>query len=110
MSTLPQLTKSPANKSSGTRITELANIILESTAVVNDYLTSHGLPTPSFDVSGPSNIDFPTQEKEVVAAQIRVLGATNELYSLMQGPTSMLMEISVSSATSTTLHTLTDSN
>lgn len=78
------------------RIVELASIISESTAIVNDYFEAHKLPTPSFDILGPSRIVIPPQEKQVVDAHIRVLGATDELHRLMQGPTAMLMEILVS--------------
>lgn len=80
---------------SPSRISELASIISDSTSIIDNYFKSHGLPTPSFDISGPSRIDFPPQGKEVAAAHIRVLGATNELHRLMQGPTAMLMETSV---------------
>jgi hypothetical protein len=81
--------------SKSTRITELASIILKSTAIVNDYFESRELPTPSFDVSGPSKIAFAPQDKRIADAQMRVLEATDELHRLMQGPTTMLMEISV---------------
>jgi hypothetical protein len=84
--------------SQSTRITELANIISDSTTIVNDYFESRGLPTPSFDVSGPSRIDFPPQEKQIADARMRVLEATDELHRLMQGPTAMVMEISVRKA------------
>ena len=84
------------SRSASTKIVELARIISESTTIVDDYFNSHGLPTPSLGVEGPSRIEFPPKEKEVALAHLRVLSATNELYKLMQGPTAMLMEISVS--------------
>ena len=81
---------------SNSRISQLAAIIAEKTAVVNEYLNSHHLPTPSFDANGPDTIPIPPDEKEIVAAQDAVIASTLELHNLMKGPTEMIWGISVS--------------
>ncbi|PQE24943.1 Sterigmatocystin 8-O-methyltransferase protein [Rutstroemia sp. NJR-2017a WRK4] len=75
-------------------IVTLATTISKTTATINAYLTAHGLPIPSFDVSGPSRFSIPPEEKEVVKAHAELLRATMELHNLMLGPTAMLMGIS----------------
>lgn len=74
-------------------IIELAAIISKDTIVADNYFTSHDLPTPSFDISGPTRIFIPPQEKDVAAAHLRVIGATKELHNLMLGPTAALINI-----------------
>jgi len=78
------------------RISELAAIIAENTAIVDEYLASNGLPTPSFEVDGPEVVPIPPQELNVLAAQDKAIGSTLELHELMKGPTEMLMGIGVS--------------
>jgi hypothetical protein len=73
------------------RITQLANAIAADTAVVDAYFTAHNIASPSFDVDGPLTVVIPPFEKDVIAAHTRVLGATQELHSLMLGPMAMLM-------------------
>ncbi|ESZ96863.1 hypothetical protein SBOR_2728 [Sclerotinia borealis F-4128] len=80
--------------SSPTKILSLAATISEATAIVNTYFTTHNLPTPSFEVSGPTRISIPPHEKEVSKVYAEVLRATMELHHLMLGPTAVLMGIS----------------
>ena len=80
---------------SPTRITELANLIVAKTAIVNDYFEFHGIPTPTFDVNGPSKILIPLQLKEIALAQHDALEYTRELQQLLQGPRQMIMENTV---------------
>lgn len=77
------------------RISELAAIIAEQTAIVDAYLKSQSLPTLSFDRDGPAKVPILDHETEVLAAQDKVIGSTQELHDLMKGPTEMLMGISV---------------
>ena len=79
-----------------TRIAELASLISENTSVVDAYLKSHHLPTPSFNADGPLTIPIPAHEKEIIRAQDIVVASTQELHNLMKGPTEMLMGIGVS--------------
>ena len=81
---------------STTRITELATLISENTSIVDTYLKSHRLPTPSFNADGPLTIPIPAHEKDVVHAQDMVIASTQELHNLMKGPTEMLVGIGVS--------------
>lgn len=79
-----------------TRITELATIIADKTAVVDEYMKSRQLPSLSFEPDGPANIPIPPEEIEVIAAQNAVISSTQELHDLMKGPTEMLMGLCVS--------------
>ena len=80
---------------SPTRISDLAATIAENTAVVDAYLTSHQLPTLSFDPDGPATVPIPAHEAGVIAAQDSVIASTQELHNLMKGPTELLMGLSV---------------
>ncbi|MCJ1311317.1 hypothetical protein MMC25_004988 [Agyrium rufum] len=72
---------------STSRIAELASIIASQTAVVDDYLTSRQLPTPSFEPSvSPRLILNPGIAKPRQA----ILEATDELNALIQGPIGQL--------------------
>ena len=65
------------------RIVELTQKIQYSTVIIDDHFTTNGLPTPSFDVETPLEIDLPSAVKEHRQA---VLEATEELHMLMLGP------------------------
>ena len=79
-----------------TKIAELSRLIAENTSIVDEYLTAHALPTPSFDADGPLTVPIPAHEKAIIAAQDVVIASTQELHNLMKGPTEMLMGIGVS--------------
>lgn len=81
---------------STTRIAELSALIAKNTSIVDAYLNSHYLPTPSFNVDGPLTIPIPAHEKDIIYAQDTVIASTQELHNLMKGPTEMLMGIGVS--------------
>lgn len=71
-------------------------MIAENTAIVDTYLNSQNLPTPSFSVDGPLTIPIPAHETAIICAQDIVVSSTQELHNLMKGPTEMLMGIGVS--------------
>lgn len=73
------------------RIAELAALISNNTAIVGEYFEAHGLPQPSYDINGPTEIAIPPSDEAVGAAHIAVLSATAELHNLMLGPKAMLM-------------------
>lgn len=75
-----------------TRIAELSSIIAANTAHIDTYLTSRGLPSPSFDADVAPGL-FATDC--LAAARHAVLEATYELHGLMQGPLSLLMDHAV---------------
>lgn len=64
-------------------ILELSSIISENTKILNDYLTSHNLPTPSFDEDSPLGLPLPPH---IVACQDIIHNAASDLKALMQGP------------------------
>jgi hypothetical protein len=68
---------------SPTRISELAALIQKNTAILDDYLSANGLPTPSFDESSPPLLPLPEDMANVRDA---VIEAADELHSLLMGP------------------------
>ncbi len=78
------------------RIVELANRIANNTAKVNDYLLSHDLPTPSFDVAGPLDTLIPKHELDIESARVAVIDDTLELRRLVLGPREYLMSYTAS--------------
>ena len=75
---------------SKTRIAELAAIILDNTAQVDEYLRNKGLPTPSFSVDAPASVPIPLEATEIEAARRRAIEASLELSDLLQGSTALL--------------------
>ena len=73
-----------------TRIAELAGLIASNTATVDDYLRSHNLPSPSFDVDGPVNLGIPAEAVEIESARVAAVEASMELQDLLQGPNTLL--------------------
>lgn len=73
---------------SPSRIVALATAIAANTKKVDDYLTSKGLPPPSFDVDTPVKYDFPP---DIAVAQLKVLEDTEDLQTLMLGPLGQLL-------------------
>ena len=69
------------------RIAELASSIQVHTSKVDDYISSHGLQSPSFDVSMPTQLHLP---ETIDLSSTAVIEATSELHSLMLGPTGFL--------------------
>lgn len=69
------------------RIAELASSIQAHTVEVDEYISSRGLPSPSFDVSMPPQLDLP---ESIRLSSTAVIEATSELHSLMLGPMGFL--------------------
>ena len=69
------------------RIAELASLIQHHTLKVEDYISSQGLPSPSFDIGTPAQLQFP---EAIAESQNKVIEATDELHSLMLGPIGFL--------------------
>ena len=65
------------------RIVELAAIIQKHTSKVDEYLTSHDLPSPSFDISTPPVLQLPPH---IQASQKAIIEADDELSALILGP------------------------
>ena len=70
------------------RIAELASLIQVHTLKVDEYISSHGLPSPSFDASMPAQLRFPDS---IEPSSTTVIEATSELQSLMLGPMGFLV-------------------
>jgi hypothetical protein len=81
-----------------TRIAELAIAIAENTKILDDYLQSHGLPSPTFAVDGPMALPIPESEEAIIQAKFRVIADTEELNKLVKGPMDVLMSTAVSRA------------
>ncbi|CAG8952635.1 hypothetical protein HYFRA_00009742 [Hymenoscyphus fraxineus] len=78
----------------GKTITELASIISDNTAIVNDYITAQGLEQPSFDVDAPNSSVIPLDATEIQAARGAVIDATLMLRDLVLGPKEHLLGFS----------------
>ena len=70
-----------------TRIAELASIINENTAKFEEYLSSHNLPTPSFEPDALLKYDLPP---EIAQSRQSIIEASDELHHLMIGPIDVL--------------------
>ncbi|OTA59190.1 S-adenosyl-L-methionine-dependent methyltransferase [Hypoxylon sp. EC38] len=79
---------------STSRIVELSSRIAANTAILNDYLASHNLPAPSFDVNAPLDTLVPKNEVEVKKARVSIIDDTLELRRLVLGPREYLMSYS----------------
>jgi len=72
-------------------IVELSNRIAANTAKIDNYLKSHNLPKPSFDVHGPQESQIPPHETEIEAARVAIIDDTDELRRLILGPRDHLL-------------------
>ncbi|PQE06851.1 Sterigmatocystin 8-O-methyltransferase protein [Rutstroemia sp. NJR-2017a WRK4] len=73
-----------------TRIAELATVISNQTAFVDQYLQAHGISSPSFDAEYN---EMTTPPKEITASKNAILEATEELNSLIAGPVGYLTSL-----------------
>lgn len=78
---------------SSTRIAELTAVVLTNTAKIDDYLESHGLPSPSFAVEHPADLGIPPEAIDIDNARNAALEASIELQDPPQGPTSLLRPV-----------------
>jgi hypothetical protein len=76
-----------------TRMAELVALVSTNTSRIDQYLESHGLPSPSFDVDCPRDLGIPTEATEIEDARKAALEASIELQDLLQGPTSLLRPV-----------------
>ena len=79
----------------GSTIAQLASSIATNIAIVNEFLTSNNLPTPSFDEDGPSRSLIPQDASEIEAARVAVIDDALKLRNLMLGPRDYLMSFTV---------------
>ena len=77
---------------SSSRIVSLSQTIAYHTAIIDEHYTTNGLPTPTFDVEMPLEVDLPSSIKRHRQA---VLEATEELHSLMLGPLQLVNRLRV---------------
>jgi hypothetical protein len=71
------------------RIVELASIIQRNTIKVDEYITRSGLPSPSFNIQAPPQLDFPEQ---ISAVRTAIIEAMDELQALLLGPLPMIFQ------------------
>lgn len=69
------------------RIVELAHSIQTNTSKMDQYFSSHGIPTPSFDIETPLRLDLPN---DIAEYRMAIIEDTDELHSLIQGPTNQV--------------------
>jgi hypothetical protein len=73
--------------SSTSRIAELAALIAQHTTQVDNYLSEHNFPQPSFNADGPAGLDLALEIEE---SRNAILRATQELNDLLQHPRDLL--------------------
>ena len=76
-------------------ISELSSAIHLNTSKISDFISSNGLPQPSFNVNTPMVYDFPP---EVAACRAAVLESLYELQALILGPIVLCVDRTVSLA------------
>ncbi|KAI4859218.1 putative O-methyltransferase [Hypoxylon rubiginosum] len=69
------------------RIAELAATVATHTNRIDNYLSEKGLPYPSFEADGPSNLNLPP---DIEKSRGVVLEASQELNDLLQGPRELI--------------------
>lgn len=72
------------SKTSGASLTELASIISQETAKLDQYLKENNVPQPGFDVDSPLN--FPKLPEEIQRARERITSASKAMADLTTGP------------------------
>ena len=72
------------------KIAELSSVIARNTASVDEYIRSHNLPQPSFDVDGPVDLKLP---EEVEEARVAAIDASQELNDLLRGPIALVRPV-----------------
>lgn len=77
-------------------ITELTAIISANTAKIDNYLSSQGLKSPSFEVDAPTEPLLPSDDPELEAARLELIDATLMLHDLILRPEEYLMKFTVS--------------
>lgn len=73
-----------------TNISKLAETIFRNVKVVDSYLKANNLPSPSFDVDGPTVMEVGADGEHVEQAKIEALEAAMELVDLLAGPLTAL--------------------
>ena len=68
---------------SSNRIVELSNSIQANTAKLDAFFSSHGIPTPSFGIETPLELELPD---DIKSCRSTLLEATDELHTLVLGP------------------------
>ena len=71
-------------------LVEVSDRISKNTAYLQHFLTTRGLPTPSFNVDTPTEFPNPDKERTVELVQEAVLADTRALFDLVIGPTDSL--------------------
>ena len=72
------------------RINELADIIAKNTAIVDAFLESKNLPTPTLGVDALPRLPIPEENADVEEARLAVVEASTEMKALMTGPSMLL--------------------
>ena len=80
--------------SHSSRILELASIISENTAQIDQHLTTNGLSKPSLEIDSPVSLDLP---EALRASHHAILEANTELTELLSGPQEIVTDYQVRS-------------
>ena len=72
------------------RIAELSAVIEQCTTKVDQYLTTHGLPQPTFTFDGPLDLKLP---EDIEEARVAAIDASQELNDLLRGPVALVRPV-----------------
>ncbi len=72
------------------KIAELSSVIARNTASVDEYIRSHNLSQPSFDVDSPVDLKLPDGVEE---ARVAAIDASQELNDLLRGPIALVRPV-----------------
>jgi hypothetical protein len=89
-----------------TRIGELAEEISLTSKIITEYLAIRGLPPPSFDEDGFTELSISPADTEAYTARSKLVAATKELHDLAVGPKESLRHLAWNSVNSLSLHAI----
>ena len=71
-------------------LVDVSERISKNTAFLQHFLTTRGLPTPSFNIDTPREFPNPDNERAVELVRERILADTKTLFDLVIGPVERL--------------------
>ena len=71
-------------------LVEVSDRISKNTTLIQGFLTTRGLPSPSFTVNSPTEFPDPENETAIELAREAILADTKTLFDLVLGPVERL--------------------
>lgn len=74
-------------------LTEIASTVSANAQLIEQFLTSNGIPQPSFELGGPPAFPVPPSAAHIYEARDLLLDAAIKLTNLVRGPVDTLFEV-----------------